>query len=60
MGVVFVLMHEETLMSVKNKKQVGAGYEKDDGPLTAEQLEQIRSASSATKTPEELFTEKLS
>lgn len=42
-------------MDVKNK----SAYEPDDGPLTAEQLEQIRSASSATKTPEELFTEKL-
>lgn len=34
-------------------------YEPDDGPLTDEQLDAIRAASSATNTPEELFTESL-
>lgn len=42
-------------MNVKNK----SGYEPDDGELTAEQIEQIRSASPATATPDESFTEKL-
>lgn len=34
-------------------------YEEDDGPLTADQIQAIRAASSATDTPEECFTERL-
>ncbi len=42
-------------MNVKNKK----AYEPDNGELTAEQIERIRSESSATATPDEAFTERL-
>lgn len=34
-------------------------YERDDGPLTTDQLRAVRMASSATNTPEENFTERL-
>lgn len=34
-------------------------YEQDDGPLTAAQHEAIRATSSASETPDELFTERL-
>lgn len=34
-------------------------YEKDDGPLTEAQYQAIRAASTATETPEELFTQRL-
>jgi hypothetical protein len=34
-------------------------YAKDDGPLTPEQIQSIRQASSASTTPEESFTERL-
>lgn len=36
-----------------------SSYEKDDGPLTDEQVAQIKSASSATEIPEHSFTESL-
>lgn len=34
-------------------------YERDDGPLTEDQLQLIRSTSSASNTPEEKFTNSL-
>ncbi len=34
-------------------------YEKDDGPLTVQQIDAIRDASSATNIPEESFNERL-
>lgn len=34
-------------------------YEKDDGPLTAQQIDAIRNASSATHIPEDHFNERL-
>lgn len=49
------------LALVSNQLEAPAqpAYEPDDGPLTPEQIERIRAASTATKIPESNFTEML-